>query len=72
MGDSNSNWGSNLDMVALAHGPVGCGVFAQATCLNLPEFVQGIESFTALHACTGLTENDLEDAGDAKAARRKE
>ncbi|MGO8845834.1 MAG: nitrogenase component 1 [Methylocella sp.] len=67
--ESNSGWGSNLDMMALAHGPVGCGVFTQASRLNLPGFEQGIESFTALHACTDLTTADLEDGGDAKLAR---
>ena len=51
--ESNSGWGSNLEMLALAHGPVGCGVFTQASRLNLPGFVQGIESFTELHACHG-------------------
>src|SRR5208283_5276241 len=67
--ESNSGWGSNLDMMALAHGPVGCGVFTQASRLNLPGFEQGIESFTALHACTDLSSADLEDGGDAKLAR---
>jgi len=67
--ESNAGWGSNLDMVALAHGPVGCGVFTQASRLNLPGFEQGIESFTALHACTDLSTPDLEDSGDAKLSR---
>jgi nitrogenase molybdenum-iron protein alpha chain len=62
----HSGWGSNLDMMALAHGPVGCGTFAQTSRLNLPGFVQGIESFIALHACTNLTTDDLEDGGDGK------
>ena len=62
--ESNSGWGSNLDMEALAHGPVGCGVFTQASRLNLPGFEQGLESFTALHACTDLTTAVLEDGGE--------
>ncbi len=39
--ESNSGWGSSLDMLALAHGPVGCGVFTQASRLNLPGYVRG-------------------------------
>jgi len=69
MFESNSGWGANLDMVGLAHGPVGCGVFTQASRLNVPEFVQGIESFTALHACTNLGNADLEDGGNTKLTR---
>lgn len=68
LAESNAGWGANLDMVGLAHGPVGCGVFTQTSRLNLPGFVQGIESFTALHACTNLRREDLEDGGDAKFA----
>ena len=67
--ESNSGWGSNLDMLTLAHGPVGCSVFTQASRLNLPGLVQGIESFTELHACTDLGAADLEDGGDARLKR---
>ncbi len=64
--ESSAGWGSNLDIFGLAHGPAGCGSFSQTARLNLPEFIQGIESFTALHACTDLGGSDLKDAGDAK------
>lgn len=67
--ESISGWGSNLDMLALAHGPVGCGVFTQASRGNVPVFAQGIDSFTTLHLCTNLSEEDLEDGGDAKLSR---
>ena len=67
--ESNSAWGGNLDMVALAHGPVGCGLFTQASRLSFPGFVQGIESFTELHACTDLGEIDIEDGGDRRLAK---
>jgi nitrogenase molybdenum-iron protein alpha chain len=70
--ESNAGWGSNLDMLALVHGPVGCGGFAQTTRLNLPGFVQGIETFTALHASTNLLTEDLDSGGDAKLARSLE
>ncbi len=66
LSESNSGWGANLDMIGLAHGPVGCGSFAQSTRLNLPGFMQGVESFTALHACTDCQTHDLDDGGDAK------
>ena len=64
--ESSSGWGSSLDMMALANGPVGCGAFAQGARLSLPGFVQGVESFTELHACTGLTSADLKEDGDKK------
>ncbi len=62
----SSGWGSNLDMLALAHGAVGCGAFALTERLNLPGFTQGIDSFTALHACTDLNTDDLKDNGDKR------
>jgi len=52
--------------MALANGPVGCGAFSQTARLNLPGFLQGIESFTALHACTDLNAEDLESGSDRK------
>jgi len=67
--ESSSGWGSNLDMLALAHGAVGCNSFAQTTRLNLPGFMQGVDSFTALDVSTNLTLDDLEDGGDAKLTR---
>jgi len=67
-GESNSGWGAALDMGALAHGPVGCGYFTQASRVIMPGFSQGIDSFLALHACTDLTQDDIEDGGDAKLA----
>ncbi|WBK02283.1 nitrogenase component 1 [Methylocystis parvus] len=67
--ESNSGWGSNLDTIALAHGPVGCGAFTQASRLSAPGLVQGVESFTELHACTDLRTPNLEDGGDARLAR---
>ncbi|WP_020176356.1 nitrogenase component 1 [Methyloferula stellata] len=66
---SGAGWGSSLDMLALAHGPVGCGAFGQNFRINLPGFAQGIESFTALHACTNVTKSDLDSGGDAKLER---
>ncbi len=52
--NSSLHWGSNLDMLSIAHGAVGCGAFGLTQRLHLPGFVQGIESFTALDACTDL------------------
>ena len=68
-GDSVSGWGSNLDMVALAHGPVGCGAFPQGGREELPGFVQGIESFASVHACTDLKDTDLGNGGKEKLSR---
>jgi nitrogenase molybdenum-iron protein alpha chain len=65
----SQGFGANLDMLALSHGAVGCGAARQLTRLNMPGFVQGIESFTALHASTNLVSDDLADAGDMKLAR---
>ncbi len=67
--ESNSGWGGNLDMIPLAHGPVGCGAFAQTSRLNMPGFEQGVDSFTALDAGTNFSDVDFEDGGDAKLAR---
>ncbi len=66
---STAGWGSNLDMVPLAHGPLGCGAFTQTSRLNMPGFVQGIESYTALDIGTDFNESDFEDAGNKKLAR---
>jgi nitrogenase molybdenum-iron protein alpha chain len=63
------SFGDNLDMLALSHGAVGCGALHQLTRLHMPGFVQGIESFTSLHASTDLVSDDLTDAGDVKLAR---
>jgi len=67
--ESFSSWGSLLDMIPLAHGPVGCSNYAWSERLNLPGFEQGIESFTALNACTNLESADLQDAGDERLAK---
>lgn len=67
--ESNSGWGSNLDMLAIAHGPVGCGAFTQAARFVPPWRSQGVDGFTALHACTNLQEGDLDDGGDDRLAR---
>ncbi|ATQ71003.1 nitrogenase (plasmid) [Methylosinus trichosporium OB3b] len=69
LAESNSGWGANLDMLSLAHGPVGCGVFSQAGRFTSPGFTQGVDGFTALHACTNLGGDDLPDGGDEKLAR---
>jgi len=61
--------GSSLDMLALAHGAIGCGAYALTQRFHPPGFLQGIESFTALDACTNLTAEDLENNGDDKLAR---
>ena len=69
MADFSVGWGSNLDMLSLAHGAVGCSAFALTQRLHLPGFAQGIESFTALDACTDLKAEDLKDNGNAKLSR---
>ncbi|WP_244441396.1 MULTISPECIES: nitrogenase component 1 [Methylosinus] len=56
-------------MVPLDHGPVGCGAYGQTMRLTAPGYVQGIESFSALHACTDLRAEDIGDAGDRRLAR---
>lgn len=66
--DSISGWGSNTDMVALAHGPVGCGAFPQALREETPGYVQGLDSFSSIHACTDLKDADLENGGNEKLA----
>ena len=67
--DSVSGWGSNIDMVALAHGPVGCGAFPQTTREETPGFVEGVEGFASVHACTDLKDTDLENGGNEKLSR---
>ncbi|BBU60457.1 nitrogenase protein alpha chain [Methylosinus sp. C49] len=69
IGESNSGWGANLDMAPLVHGPVGCGVFSQATRFVAPGFVQGVDGFAELHACTDLRAEDMDDDGDVRLAR---
>jgi nitrogenase molybdenum-iron protein alpha chain len=64
-----AHWHSNLDMIALEHGPVGCGAMRQLGRLALPGFRQGIESFTALHLCTDLGHGHLPDGGNSRLAR---
>jgi len=66
---SNSAWGTNTDMAAIAHGPVGCGVFTQSTRDVLPFRVQGVESFSELHFSTDLDRDELAaEAGGSKLA----
>lgn len=68
--ESSSGWGGARDMLAIAHGPVGCGVFAEASRLHLPGLIQGVESFTTLDASSNLSRAELDaDGGDAKLAR---
>jgi len=69
LGESNSGWGSALDLLAITHGPVGCGVFSQASRLSLPGFASGVDSFNALHASTDLKSVDLGDGGDGRLAK---
>ncbi|WP_244406176.1 nitrogenase component 1 [Methylocella silvestris] len=69
LGESVSGWGAAIDLAALSHGPVGCGLFTGASRLSLPGFVQGVESFAAIHACTDLNFGDLDDGGDMKLAQ---
>ncbi len=65
----NTGLGASLDMLTMAHGAVGCGDFGLAHRLNLPGFIQGIDSFTALHACTDLKQEDLADKGNTRLSR---
>ncbi|OBS50886.1 nitrogenase [Methylosinus sp. 3S-1] len=68
-GRSVASWASALDMIPLDHGPVGCGAYGQSLRLRAPGFAQGIESFSALHFCTDLRADDLEDGGDERLRR---
>jgi nitrogenase molybdenum-iron protein alpha chain len=66
--ESCTGWGTNLDMIPLAHGPVGCGTFGQTSRLNMPGFLQGIESFTALDFATNFRDSDFEDKDNGRLA----
>jgi nitrogenase molybdenum-iron protein alpha chain len=60
---SNAGWGSNTDMAAIAHGPVGCGAFTQSARDVLPFWLQGVESFSELHFSSDLDRNALAAEG---------
>ncbi len=62
-------WGSSFDMLAVVHGAVGCSALEPSKRLHLAGFTQGVESFTALDACTNLQAEDLEDNGNARLGR---
>ncbi len=66
---NGNDTGTYIDMIPLAHGATGCSAHALTQRLNLPGFEQGIESFTALDACTDLKFEDLVDNGNAKLKR---
>ncbi len=69
LGHTVASWASALDMIPLDHGPVGCGAYGQTMRLTTPGQLQGVESFSALHACTDLRSEDIGDAGDRRLAR---
>jgi len=64
--ETGVGWGAGLDILSIGHGAAGCGEAALAHRLHYPGFIQGIETFTALHACSDLKAEDLEDKGNSR------
>jgi nitrogenase molybdenum-iron protein alpha chain len=67
--ENNAFWGTNSDMLPIAHGPVGCGFFTQSARVTRPDRCDGIDGFTGLHLCTDLLEADIKAGGDRKLAQ---